>query len=44
MKYCRKEDNVLYHTVLTKTKTETKTKTKTETETETDILIDRARD
>ena len=28
MKYCRKEDHVFYHTVMTKTKTNTKTKTK----------------
>ena len=28
MKYCRKEDDVFYHTVMTKTKTNTKTKTK----------------
>ena len=28
MKYCRKEDDVLYHTVMTNTKTKTKTKTK----------------
>ena len=26
MKYCRKEDDVFYHTVMTKTKTKTKTK------------------
>ena len=29
MKYCRKEDDVFYHTVMTKTKTKTKTKAKT---------------
>ena len=27
MKYCRKEDDVLYHTMMTNTKTKTKTKT-----------------
>ena len=26
MKYCRKEDDVFYHAVMTKTKTKTKTK------------------
>ena len=26
MKYCQKEDDVFYHTVMTKTKTKTKTK------------------
>ena len=31
MKYCRKEDDVFYHTVMTNTKTKTYTKTKTET-------------
>ena len=30
MKYCRKEDYVFYHTVMTDTKTKTNTKTKTE--------------
>jgi len=28
MKYCRKEDDVFYHMVITKTNTKTKTKTK----------------
>ena len=28
MKYCQKEDDVFYHTVMTKTKTNTKTTTK----------------
>ena len=31
MKYCRKEDDVFYHTVMTKTKTKTETGTKTTT-------------
>ena len=35
MKYCRKEDDVFYHTVMTITKTKTNTKTKTKTMTKT---------
>jgi len=33
MKYCRKEDDVFYHMVITKTNTKTKTKTETKTKT-----------
>ena len=35
MKYCRKEDDAFYHTVMTNTKTKTNTNTNTNTKTKT---------